>query len=182
MFKLALSLATVLVASLACASTPIHVHDGLDYAIPKGSPVKFVSLAQYGVANFQGRFVMSGSYHYGYITNDPSRDATFGQLELYFLPDTAIRKILPYWKERGAVREMRFKNEHDFVTTVISTDDLTKLKEKKIFSVTGRAWIVVENYEASVECDYPTYAVTFVSIERPQVSVASLTLVDQYGC
>jgi hypothetical protein len=103
-------------------------------------------------------------------------------LELYFIPDKAMALRLPYWAQRHHVHEIRFTNESAFVSAVIPQKELESLRQRKSFSVTGRASIVVEQYQASVECDYPTYAVSFVSLDRGGSDLASTVLVDVYGC
>jgi hypothetical protein len=125
---------------------------------------------------------MFGTYHYGYLSNNPEADSEFGVLELYFVPDKEVAIRLPYWAQRRHVHEMRFRNDADFVKAMISPKAIRELKEKKIFSVSGRATIVVADYQISVECDYPTYSVSFAAVERPGILLASHALVEQFGC
>ena len=160
----------------------VHVQEGLDFAIPKATPVQFASLEQYGVATFAGRFLMSGTFYYGYESDDPNADATYGLLELYFIPDKRLAAKLPYWSQRGHVHEIRFLNERAFVNAVISQKSIKNLAEKKIRSLSGRASVLVEGYQASVECDYPTYSVTFVSAENLATIAATRELLEQMGC
>ncbi|WP_445145233.1 hypothetical protein [Dyella sp. Tek66A03] len=166
------------------ASDPqnVHAENGLDYSIPSSSPVKFLAVGEYGKVSFQGRFVMSGTYHYGYITNDPDADSDYGALELYFVPDRAIAARLPYWAQRGRVHEIWFRNQEAFVRSVISSEVIEALKQRKTMSANGRASVVVERYQASVECDYPSYTVSFVALDERGYGLASDALVDQYGC
>lgn len=160
----------------------VHAENGLDYTIPNNSPVRFASLGQYGIGLFNGRFVMSGTYHYGYLSNDPEADSEYGVLDLYFVPDKEFAIRLPYWAQRRHVHEMRFRNDADFVKAIISPKAIHELKEKKIFSASGRATIVVMDYRISVECDYPTYSVSFVAVERPGALLTSHVFVEQFGC
>lgn len=160
----------------------VHAEDGLDYAIPGDSPVRFASLGRYGVGLFNGRFSVSGTYHYGYLSNSPEADSEYGVLDLYFVPDKKVAIRLPFWAQRRHVHEMRFKNDADFVKAIISPKAIRELKEKKIFSVSGRATVVVADYRISVECDYPTYSVSFIAAEQPGVLLASHAFVEQFGC
>jgi hypothetical protein len=160
----------------------VHVENGLDYSIPGGSPVSFLAIGEYGKVSFKGRFVVSGTYHYGYITDDPDADSDYGTLELYFIPDKAIAARLPYWAQRGHVHEIWFVNRDAFVKAVISSEEIEALKQRKTMSVKGRVSVVVERYQASVECDYPSYAVSFVALRERGYGLASEALVDQYGC
>jgi len=160
----------------------VQVLDSLTYAVPKRSPVQFSSIGQYGVAYFKGRFLLKGTYHYGYLTDNPNADSMYGVLDLYFLPDKEISALLPYWHQHPPVHEIRFQNAQQFVKAVVPTRVLNQLQAKERFSVSGRAAVWVDSYRASVECDYPTYSVRFVSVDAPPTIQASREFVDQYGC
>ena len=160
----------------------VQASDSATYAVPKRSPVRFSSIGAYGVAYFEGRFLLRGTYHYGYLTDNPAADATYGVLDLYFLPDKEISALLPYWHQHPPVHEIRFQNARQFVEAVIPTRVLNQLQAKERFSVSGRAAVWVDSYQASVECDYPTYSVRFVSVDVPPTIEASRGFVDQYGC
>jgi hypothetical protein len=180
-FAMAALVAAAPIPVMGASSEKVHVADGVDYTVPLNSPVKFASTGQYDVASFSGRFLMSGSYHYGYITND-RRAEDYGDLELYFLPDNRLAMRLPYWAQRHPVREVRFRNERAFVMAVVPSKERDALKRRKILSTSGRATVVVEAYQASIECDYPTYSVMFVSIEHSAQWLASSGPVQQFGC
>ena len=179
---IAMVAAFVSFSASAADSRAVHVTDGLDYAIPHGSPVRFMSLSEYGVGLFRGRFVVSGTYHYGYLSNDPEADSDYGLLELYFIPDEETANHLPYWKQRGHVHEIRFRNDVDFVKALISSKTLRDLKQRTILSVSGKAVVIAADYRISVECDYPTYSASFVAIERPEALVVSHAPVEPGGC
>jgi hypothetical protein len=179
---LALLLTATSLSTFADDRERIRVSDGLDFAVPSDSPVEFASLGQYDIALFNGRFKLSGTYHYGYTTDDPRADASYGVLDLYFIPDKAIARRLPYWAQRGGVHEMRFRNESAFIKAVVPAAAVRRLEQRKTFSVSGRTSVVVESYQASVECDYATYSVLFVAVEHPPQVLASRDFVMQYGC
>ncbi|HTT40449.1 MAG TPA: hypothetical protein VMH32_22575 [Burkholderiales bacterium] len=160
----------------------VQASGSLTYAVPKQSPVRFSSIGQYGVAYFEGRFLLKGTYHYGYLTDDPNADAAYGVLDLYFLPDKDISALLPYWHQHPPVHEIRFQNAQQFVKAVVPARVLNQLQAKERFSVSGRAAVWVDSYRASVDCDYPTYSVRFVSVDVPPTIEASREFVDQYGC
>jgi hypothetical protein len=170
----------VTIASLSTMASDlkkIHVENGLDYSIPTSSPVRSATIDRNRVAFFQGRFVMSGTYHYGYVSSDPN-----GELELYFIPDKASADRLPYWAERGHVHEVWFTNQDVFVREVIPSVEVENLKNKRTLSVSGKVAVVVERYQASVECDNPDYAVSFVTASQRGRELASNALVEEYGC
>jgi hypothetical protein len=164
-------------ATMASDLKKIHVENGLDYSIPISSPVRFAAIDRNSVAFFHGRFVMSGTYHYGYVSSYPNSD-----LELFFIPDIASADRLPYWAERGHVHEIWFTNQDAFVREVIPSADVENLKSKRTLSISGKVEIVVERYQASVECDYPDYAVSFVTASQRGYELASNAVVEEYGC
>jgi hypothetical protein len=59
---------------------------------------------------------------------------------------------------------------------------LAALKQKRQYSVSGRAAIVVDRYQASIECDSASYSVDFVSAGLLEQQVASRSFVDYDGC
>jgi len=160
----------------------IHVTDSVDYAIPAGSPVKFASIGQYNVANFSGRFNLNGTYHYGYVTDNPEADAKYGTLFLFFVPDHDILVQLPYWDKQGKIDDLEFANSKEFVAAVIPKDKLKQLQEKNLFSISGRASVLVEGYQISIECDHATSLVKFIKVNAAPSVLASHNLISPLGC
>jgi hypothetical protein len=160
----------------------IRSDSGDELVVPPDSPARFSAFEQYEVADFTGQFVLTGTYRYGYLTKNPADDATYGELDLYFVPDRKFAATLPYWRRRGKVSEVHFKNDKAFVKAVISNDVVMKLRRKKIFSTSGRASIWVENYQAWLECDSPNYAVRFISLHNPQAVRLSQNVVAEDRC
>jgi hypothetical protein len=162
----------------------VHVVNGPDYVVPAGSPVVFSKLGDFTTAYFTGRFTISGEYHFG---NAGATEATedmgaWDGLELYFVPDKQYRQKLPHVAERK-VHEIWFDNREDFILAVIPTDVADKVRKTPGLTASGRASILVDGYEASVECDYAGYSVRFISLagDARKVRVAQRVL-DQYGC
>jgi len=160
----------------------VHAQVGVDYAIPPNSPLRFSSIGRYGVGLFRGRFVMSGTWHYGYVSNDPQAESEYGVLELYFVPDADVARRLPYWSQRRPPSELRFTNEADFVAAVVPSRTIEALRHKRVFSASGVAEVEVSGYRISIECDSPTYSVTFIGLERRERLAGSQAFVDQFGC
>jgi hypothetical protein len=141
----------------------------------------FTSVGEDDTARFAGTFVLEGTYHYSHNTDDPRDDGTSGT-DLYFVPDPAVAATLPFWKDRSPQHEMRLRNESAFLDAVIAPATLAAFERGEHRSVSGRASVVVRDYEASVYCDYPTYSVEFVSLRQRQVAQGSPALPEQFGC
>jgi hypothetical protein len=176
-------LAATTTLAAACEQGVVRMHDGSEYVVPAASPVHFVAEGEYGTARFEGTFVFSGTFHYGYVTDDPEADATYGLLVLWFVPDAATAKTLPYWKQRGAVQAIGLRNDEAFVAAMIAPATRAALAQRKVLSVSGRATLEVRAYRAMIECDEPGYTVEFVSL-RPEGSDAlvSRDLTQPQGC
>lgn len=155
----------------------------VSYAVPSDSPVQYLGPGSSSTgARFLGRFTLEGSYRYGYVIRDASHQETLRELELAFLPDEAMRKRLPYWQQRGAVREIHFRNPGDFVDAVIPRELIQQLRERNRYSVSGRVTIRVQAFEASVECDAPRYLVDFLSSTGTASAFTGDTLLDPPPC
>jgi hypothetical protein len=151
---------------------------GANYVLPENSPVQFVSMGDYGTSmHIKGSFVLTGTYHYGYMAEDSG-----GSLDLYLTPDKKSAGLLPYWQDRGAPEQIRFDNPEKFVSSVIPAADLKKLKAKSSLSLSGKASVLVKDYEASIDCDTPNYSVTFVSVQEIPKRLASRSLLSDEGC
>jgi hypothetical protein len=167
----------------ACDPAEIHVGEGVDYVVPEDSPVRFVALEDAGnTASFSGRFVLEGDYEYGYVTDNPAADATYGQLILQFVPDPALQHRLPHWKQRGTVDSVGFENEQALVEAIIDPATLATLRRGETRSVRGHASVVVEGLRLSIDCDQASYYATFVSMKQAHRPVASRDLADYSGC
>jgi hypothetical protein len=180
----ALGLALALGAGAASACDPLEVHvaEGVDYVVPGDSPVAFVGLGGKGegnVASFSGRFVLEGDWEYGYVTDDPSRDAHYGELYLQFDVDATQLRRLPQWKQAdGVVRDLWFANEESLVSALVGPGRLEALRRGEIRSVRGHARLVVEGLRLAIDCDQPNYRLTFVAVERSAEAIASRELAD----
>jgi hypothetical protein len=149
---------------------------------PHAAPVRFASFGRHGTAKFNGRFELTGTYRYGYLTNNPAADSAYGVLALSFVPDLKTAEKLPYWQGFAPPATLGFSNPRTFVRRVIPPDAVAKLKQKKMFSISGRAAIVVDYYRAGIECDSAYYDVRFLSVVRPRPIRISQNFVRQYRC
>ncbi len=143
--------------------------------------MKFDKIGDHFIATFTGRFLVEGEYRYGRLTDNPENDASYDLIDLVFVPDAAYRATLPYWYERGPVTELAIENQEEFAATVIGPALMRSIKDRKRHSLTGRAAIWVDRYTVSIECDWPTYSVHFLKVDRPPTVVASNKLLES-GC
>lgn len=127
--------------------------------MPSGSPLRLASIKRGNelAATFTGRVEVSGTY----------------EIELYgkdiyarLWPDAKSRALLPYWDGREAVDELYISNALEFARSVVSKEELAKLKAGRLPLIRGQATIVADEYETNVECDASHFSARFVSVVR----------------
>lgn len=157
----------------------IHVEDGLEYIVPKGTTLKFVKLEdEWGVASFEGPLTMSGTYYYGQINDFPGDDL----IGVYFLPDAKYAKTLPYWSREKRVREINFQNSDAFIKAVIPPKAAKDVADGKRKSVRGRATIVTDGFMVAVSCGASIYMTKFKSLAVPPKLYAARGTVQRTTC
>jgi hypothetical protein len=148
----------------------------LDIVFPPGSPVAPVATDEPAAAHFAGRFTMTGRIHV-------ETAAAGADPVLYFVPDERIARHLPYFADLGRVQRIEFDNPATFLEDAIPADIRTRLASGGIAAVAGRARIVVDGLHASVDCDQPAYAVSFVAAELVELAaVPRASPPDRDGC
>jgi hypothetical protein len=153
--------------------------------VPENSPVAFSKLGDFTTAYFGGRFTLIGRYFFGNtgkaVTASADTDAWDG-LELYFIPDKAYRRNLPHIAGE-VVKEIWFKNNDDFVRAAVPKSVAVKVRATPGYTASGRVSIIVEGYEASVECDYSAYTVYFASLSgRAEGLRVAQKALEEHGC
>ncbi len=129
-----------------------------DIILPTASPLRLASVVRdpYGTAKFTGRVEISGTYEVEFYDNEISAS---------FWPDETSRKLLPHWDDRGETEQLYISNSSDFAKSVLSEQELTKLKSGRLPLIRGQASIVADEYEASKgDCDSISYSAHFVSV------------------
>src|SRR5438093_11520620 len=109
-------------------------------------------------------------------------DSSHGVLELTFDPDLSYVTKLPFWREFQPPTHLKISNPTAFVRAVVSREATAKLRRKEAFSITGRAKILVDDYNAWLECDAAHYSVRFVAVVQPRPVRLAQDFVRQYGC
>jgi len=129
--------------------------------IPGGSPLTFKSFDKDAItAHFAGQIQLSGTYYYGNLVyQDASNDKA-----AYFRPDAASMARLPYFKEHGRPDDIFLSNPAAFERAVVPSG--TKMRKSAPYA-TGHITIIVDQFEASIECDAPNFSARFVSIVTP---------------
>ncbi len=168
MIAMARLVASVLAALLAVSSAgaaPTRVAlPGFDESvvIPDGSPLAFQSFDKDSITvRFTGSIRLSGTYYYG---SNVYEDATSDKA-VYFKPNRASLERLPSFRQHGRPDDIFVTNPEAFRRAVVQSGDPPPRKSAPY--ATGHITIVVDRFEASIECDAPNFSARFVSVVKP---------------
>jgi hypothetical protein len=159
---------------------PLAGGDGESMVIPNGSPVQFQGWGKNDVAHFRGRFILAGTYSYGceFCDDWPIKD---DELSLKVTPDPALASRLPHWKLRSGHNALFVDGSERLNRSIGTAAERRALKGGKLSDIHGRITILVDHFDAGIECDGATYSVHLVAIlERPTVEHEKLD--GSYGC
>lgn len=189
MLRSAVLSAVLLIAVPALAVTPDRRVETLDgvLVIPSNSPIRPTHLPtrKRDYFKFNGRFTVSGTYHYDrreYI--GPKRPGTVDLIEVFFDLDKASMDQLPRLQNGDGrseyIEQIRFDNESAFLKAVLSADDLQKMKRKQMKSLSGHVTLVLDHLGFTSDCVYLWTTAHFVSVQKEPVKMASKD--GGYGC
>jgi len=150
--------------------------------VPADSPVHFRGWDKYGYAQFDGRFVLTGTFVYGCGGNcaDYEGPITEGDLQVRVAPDPAVAARLPNWKIRHSDMVILITRATDLVRMFATPRQHAALRAGKIKDLRGRLSIVVDHFRAGIECDAPSFDARFVRVVKaPKVASGKL---GEYGC
>ena len=147
--------------------------DGEAILIPAATPLSLVGIAKdEAKASFSGRFTLTGAYEISGYGEDAY---------VMLWPDRKSREALPYWKQRGRPEAIYLNNGWDFALAVARKPDLVRLETDEKHQVRGRISIIADNYQTYIECDAAHFTARFVSIVRPNATIAAVARED-VGC
>ena len=156
-----------LLAAAPAAKVVPYPPGGPPMIIPADSPVKFTGFNKDGVAEFSGRFALTGTFVYD-CPADCEPSMTEDDVELHVIPDTEIAARLPHWKDRGDGMVVDITGYDRVKRTIASKAAVAALLAGKIPDVRGRISVVVDHYVADYGCDYsPYYSARFVAFAKP---------------
>jgi len=149
--------------------------------VPPDSPVQFHDFDQYGRAHFTGKFVLTGTFTYRCNYCEPGTKVTENDLEFSIVPDPALLSRLPHWKQHDNDTMVEILQARRFTHAVTAAADRRALLLGKRDEVTGRIAIVVDDFQAGLDCDSANFSAKFVSIAKP-VTIAKVQFNGNYGC
>jgi hypothetical protein len=177
---LALLSLTPMVVGATAAPTfiPLGQYDE-GIVIPAGSPVTFQHFDQHDSAQFSGQFVLEGVFVLDCDFCEPGYKDN--EIRLSMIPDPAIAARLPHWKKHDNDIALIITNAASFMRAVSTPAQRQLLLSGKLDQVRGRAAIIVDQYEASLNCDSADYSARFVAIAKPP-KVAKVEIKGDFGC
>ena len=177
-----LLLASSAVAAATAPDRTVRVSDDVEYVIPAGSPVTYRRTGEFYTVYYNGELRLTGNYSYGYVTDDPQDDGTYGDLELSFTIVEQDARQLPYWSRDHPPREIYIRNPDRFAQQVIGRTDIARLRAKEIKRVSGTATIHARNLQTTIDCDQQSTSVEFVFWQNVKNRRVASMLADQPGC
>ena len=171
-------------ASPAARFIPLPDKDAGDDAliVPADSPVHFRGWDKYGYAEFEGRFVLTGSYMYGCEADcegaGPFKDS---DLVLTIEPDADLKARLPNWKIRHNDMMILIRRWKSLTPSLGTPAERKRLRAGKVPYLAGRISIVVDHFKTGLECDSANFEARFIAVAKsPKVARSQFN--GDYGC
>ena len=183
--RLRTRIAAIPLAVLVIGASPAPQYIPLgDYdegmVIPADSPVAFRHFGKHrDSAYFTGRFVLEGAFILDCDYCEPGYKDN--QLRLIIVPDPAIAATLPHWKKHNNDIAIAITNARPFINAISTPAERQSLLSGKLLEIRGRTAIVVDQYEASLDCDSADYSAHFIAIAKPP-KVAKVEPQGDFGC
>ena len=179
---LALLLFLSLPALAARLPNPMPFNDAQGRAIdaihvPPRSPVSFSTWLKGPVAEFEGRFLLKGTYYYG--DSERNKGADFSG-DAYIIPDRNTQ--LPQFTKRAGSRVIVIDNPDEFADAVIPASVLRSVRRKGGGYASGRVAVRVDGFTAGIACDAPSYGTHFQSVFTPAGAAVASTRPAVGGC
>jgi hypothetical protein len=147
--------------------------------IPAGSPLKFRRFDSYDSAQFTGRLLIEGVFVIECEDCEPGSKGT--SFHLTIIPDPAIAARLPHWKKHDNDIAIDITGAEAFIRSIVPPAKRKLLLSGKLDEVRGRTAIIVNRYEASLNCDSADYSARFVAVAKPG-RLAKAETSGSYGC
>jgi hypothetical protein len=152
--------------------------------IPPDSPVKFRGWDRSsGYAQFDGRFVLSGTFTYGCGSTCADYDGPVSDsdLQVQIVPDPKVAAVLPNWKNRHNDMLVLIVDGKSLATAIATPRQHAALRSGKIKDLRGRTAIVVDHFETGIECDTANFRARFAGMVKPP-EIAKAEFNGNYGC
>lgn len=179
-------IAALPLAALIISAAPAPKYIALDsygeaLVIPADSPVRLLRFnKQHAAASFRGRFVLTGMFVYGCdIECEPP--LAKGDVHGSIIPDPDAAARLPHWKIRNNDIRIYLHGWDRLAARVISPDERAAVFAGKADSIRKHVSIIVDDFNASIECDSASYDARFISLAKP-AKVTTAMLAGDYGC
>ena len=141
--------------------------------------MEFRGWHQYGYAEFDGRFVLTGKFALT-LTENCERPGTEDCLVLDLEPDPAVAARLPYYRNQSG-GWINIREEGRLVRSIASPRQRAALVAGKIQSLTGRTSIVVDQLSTGIDCESASFWARFVAVGKVP-KLARTNFNGGFGC
>jgi hypothetical protein len=170
-------------ASPAEKLIPLPGDDAEALVVPAASPVRFAGFNKSGDqaygAHFSGRFVVEGTFVLDCNFCEPG--VKDNQLSLSIVPDASTAARLPHWKVHDNEIAIGITRADSFIRTISTPEERSRLLSGKLDQIKGRATLVLDHFEADLDCDSADYSARFVAVAKAPVR-DKVELAGDYGC
>ncbi len=174
-----ISLGLSVAAPAAEGDAVLPLASGVDaIVVPQDGPLVFERFVDRDTARFRGRFLLAGTWYYG---DRGMADDPVATLELNFVPDAAVAKHLPHWRDRGGPSRILITNGAAFAGDAVGKETIAALVKHRERKVSGRAAIWVDRFEATIQCDTPLYSARFLAVAHTGLAQTGKAEQD-FGC
>jgi hypothetical protein len=162
---------------------PLPGDGGEALVVPRNSLVRFAAFNKSGDqaygARFNGRFVVEGTFVLDCNYCEPGEKDN--QLNLTIVPDAPTAARLPHWKVHDNDIAIDITDADSFIRTISTADERRRLLSGELDEIRGRATLVLDHFEADLDCDSADYSARFVAVAKAPVR-QKLELAGDYGC
>jgi hypothetical protein len=149
----------ILLCSASFAGTPLPV------SVPSGSSLQLVKMSEEESSfaqEFSGSIRVRGTFEAQW-TQSTSVGAMGTKrlkpiLSVAFRPDPNSTEILPFYSNRGGVKEVWLWPANEVIEKLLSTPQARAVIQRRIAFVSGSTELLLTNYRIEVTCDSETYS------------------------
>ena len=147
--------------------------------IPANSTLRFQRLKHDDRASFSGRVEIEGIWVIDCEWCGPGQKDN--ELHLSIIPNPATIARLPRWKYHSNDIRIDLWDADHFIRSVSTANERRQLLAGKLQEIRGHAKLVIDRYEAALECDSASYSARFVAVTQV-ARRANIPTDGSYGC
>jgi len=149
--------------------------------MPVSSTVRLERVEYDAHAYFSGKLVIEGTWviDCNSLACEPGENEE--RLHVSLIPNSATIARLPRWKLHNNDIRIDLIDADRFIRSVTTIDERKRLLAGRLRDIRGHAALLVDRYEAGLDCDSANYSARFVAVAEV-AKRANLPTDGNYGC